>query len=291
MKKNILIGIGALIVALGLGFGAYSSSASDKVPNLSEEEIIEIVTAQYPGEIKEIELEKKGSQLIYEVEVENGNVEYEIKLDANTGEIIKISEKVIPEKQDDEDEKPDQEKKTPKKESKPTSEKTSEKTDEPNQQTRLEITPIKEAKEKNKSNQSKDKVIGLEKAIEIAQKEFKGSIKEAVLDNDDDRRIYEVEIQGDGQKAEFDIDAYTGEIISKEIEQSDKKSAANKAVINEQKAIEIALKEFSGTVTDIELDDDDGRLIYEIEVKAKGQEAEFEIDAYTGEIISIEIDD
>lgn len=61
--------------------------------------------------------------------------------------------------------------------------------------------------------------IGVEKAKEIALAQVSGAaatdITEAVLDNDDGRLSYEISIRYDGQEYDFDIDAATGEIISR----------------------------------------------------------------------------
>lgn len=61
--------------------------------------------------------------------------------------------------------------------------------------------------------------IGLERAREIALAAVPGAaagdITGAQADNDDGRLIYEVEIRYDGREYDFDIDAATGEIISR----------------------------------------------------------------------------
>ncbi len=54
-------------------------------------QIHELAKLIKPGRILEVELEKKGGRYIYEVELLNNNDEvWEVKLDAKTGELIKL---------------------------------------------------------------------------------------------------------------------------------------------------------------------------------------------------------
>lgn len=71
---------------------------------------------------------------------------------------------------------------------------------------------------------------------------------------------------------------------------NDKKESSNSAIINSDKAREIALSQFSGTIENIERDEDDGQLIYEIEIVNGEDEAEIKINAYTGEVLVVDID-
>ncbi|MYL60592.1 hypothetical protein GLW20_24120, partial [Virgibacillus halodenitrificans] len=93
MKSKIAIVAGALTGAAFLGLGIYHSDASQTEPKISTDDIKTMVADQYPGTITDIELEKNFDKIFYEVEVENENREYDLKLDANTGEVLKIREK------------------------------------------------------------------------------------------------------------------------------------------------------------------------------------------------------
>lgn len=57
---------------------------------ISTKEAGEIALKEFSGEIDEIELEEEDGRLIYEVEIERGEQEAEIEIDAYTGEIIVI---------------------------------------------------------------------------------------------------------------------------------------------------------------------------------------------------------
>jgi uncharacterized membrane protein YkoI len=127
-----------------------------------------------------------------------------------------------------------------------------------------------------------------------------GTITEIDYDSSDNE--YEVEVESGSVTYELDINATSGEVVKKEMDdkkssvvKSDKKSTAkttgkNKNYITAKEAIAIALKHSPGTVKEVELDDDDKRAHFEIEIKDGKYEYEFEIDAITGEILDFEKD-
>lgn len=207
MKKKLGIVIGILVGAAILGVGIYQSDAAQADPKLSSTDIRKVVESQYPGEITEPELEEELNKAVYKVEIESNGKKYNLKLDGNTGEVLELKEKVNPGKVD---------------------------IVEKNNGTEKE-----KEKEKEKKNNAKD---------------------DAKADS------------------------------SSRDKENSNKNPTKKAVINTDKAKDIALKEFSGTVTDLELDEDDNRLIYEINIENGNEEAEIEIDAYTGDILVISID-
>lgn len=147
-----------------------------------------------------------------------------------------------------------------------------------------------------------ESTIGIEKAEKIVLLDANKSNKEVVFtereyDYDDDRAIYEFEFKVDGVKYEYDVDAVTGIIIKKNIDNQGFKANNynNKNIISMQKAEEIALKDAQVNkdrvvFDDKELDKDDKKAVYEFEFKADGVEYDYKIDAVTGNIIKKEID-
>lgn len=144
------------------------------------------------------------------------------------------------------------------------------------------------------SNKTGDK-ISSDQAIKIALEDSQIDDKSKVnfikteLDHDDNKTKYEIEFIYNNKEYDYDIDAYTGEIISfdKDIESSTKNTVSTKD-IGEARAKEIALNKVSGANNNhikIEKDYDDGRLIYEGEIIFDGIEYEFEIDGQSGNII------
>jgi|SRR5690625_4405525 len=234
--KKLLIIVGAFVLVIASGVGIYQTNASNQSPKLSIDDVKNQVIAQYPGEITEIELDREHNREIYEIELVYEGMEYEFKIDANNGEVIKLKEKplrVDNERKDDE-KKGGQEKlvvieKDPiDDQGKQTDTNKINNRDQNNQSKKsTETNDKQEQQQKGQDDKSTSKnnhektVISMEKAIQIALSEFPGKVHEAELDRDDGRLIYEIEIKGNGEEADFDIDAYTGEIISIEIEEDD----------------------------------------------------------------------
>lgn len=116
-----------------------------------------------------------------------------------------------------------------------------------------------------------------------------GQVTEIEYEKSEDK--YEVEVKSGGVEYELDINATTGEVISKKIDKDKMKTKTNTAnakYITANEAIAIALKTAQGTVTELELDDDDSRVHWEVEIEDGTYEYEFEIDAITGEILDFE---
>ncbi|MBY7142338.1 PepSY domain-containing protein [Virgibacillus sp. NKC19-3] len=207
MKKKLGIAMGATAGAVVLGLGIYHSDASQANPELSTDEVRQIVTDQYPGTITELELEKDRNQAVYEVEVENDGKEYDIKLDGGSGEVLNLKEKEISdnvEKAEKNDDADDNKEKEDDGESSNTNENRNDSQDNGNN-------------DENSAN-SNNAVIDVAKAEEIAQNEFDGQLTELELDEDDGRLMYEIEIENGDDEAEIEIDAYTGEVLVIEID-------------------------------------------------------------------------
>ncbi len=91
---------------------------------------------------------------------------------------------------------------------------------------------------------------------------------------------------------EFDIDAYTGAILSWEEEQSHHSGSGTQPagkVIGIKQVKAILEKKMPGAIiVDLDMDTVNGRLLYEGEVRKSGTEYDFEIDATTGTILKWE---
>lgn len=212
MNKKLGIGIGALLFAGILGFWIYTSDASQQAPELTTDKIREMVLSQYPGEITEIELDKELNKVVYEVEVISNGKEYDLTLDGNSGEVLKLKEKTVYTKENQSDDRKNDS--TKEKETPNVSVKEKSTNDEKNQ------TEQKQ-NENKQNNQQENTVINEEKAIEIAKSEFPGTLVSMELDRDDGRLIYEIEIVNGNEEAEIEIDAYTGEILVLDIDIDD----------------------------------------------------------------------
>lgn len=61
-------------------------------------------------------------------------------------------------------------------------------------------------------------IISTKKAIEIAEKEVNGTVKEIEKDEDDGNVIYDIQLRTSQGKTEVDIDASTGKVLKVEID-------------------------------------------------------------------------
>src|SRR5690625_2449825 len=203
MKKKSFIISGVLVAVIALGIGMYTSNASQVEPTLNHDEVKSLITSQYPGKITELELEKDNNKAVYEIEIVNDDMEYELKVDANSGQILKLKEKQIAgndsknDSQSNESEKITLNEKNEENENKDANN---------GAQTKVESQEPKNEKQENKLA-----VLDPSQAIEIALAEFPGVVEDVELDEEDGRLIYEIEIENGDEEAEFEIDAMTGE--------------------------------------------------------------------------------
>lgn len=93
-----------LLIALSIGAGvrllpqagsgespASAGQLSAKGQILSLEKISQLAKSHKPGEILEVELEKKHGRYVYEVDIlDAGSQVWELKLDAKTGQLLKL---------------------------------------------------------------------------------------------------------------------------------------------------------------------------------------------------------
>ncbi|NEU31479.1 PepSY domain-containing protein [bacterium LRH843] len=156
------------------------------------------------------------------------------------------------------------------------------------------VTPQKDVKPVATNNQKKQ--ITKEEAVASAQKVLAGEVEEVKLDLEDGRLVYEVELRYEGEDYDFDIDAYSGEVVNvdddlakinrKKTQQ--KESSQPTERLSEDQAIEIALNHVGGgNVEDVDLDRKNGRFIYEVEIN---DDTEVKIDAATGEVLYVDWD-
>lgn len=116
-------------------------------------------------------------------------------------------------------------------------------------------------------------------------------------DTEDGLSIYDIEFYTKKHcKYEYNIDAYTGEVLSLEYDAKENyRSSTDKArheMLSEQQAMKLALEKVPGAgVHDIvafEMDVDDSHTKYEGKILYQNMEYEFEIDAYSGDFSSWE---
>lgn len=89
MKKKIGIVVGTLVGAAVLGLSVYQSSADEVEAKLSHDEVRDLISIEYPGKITEFELEEENGKAVYEIEIEDESREYDLKVDGDTGKVLK----------------------------------------------------------------------------------------------------------------------------------------------------------------------------------------------------------
>lgn len=159
-------------------------------------------------------------------------------------------------------------------------------------------TKEKQAKDSEKSTIQQDTVISEDEAKAIALKDA-GLTEEEVtgirvkLETDHGVREYEVDFYAGDKEYDYDIDAQTGEIRSKDmdIDKDFSKTKSAQTAVSEEEVKNMVMERVPQAVEEnirMHLDYDDGRTIYEGSVICNGVEYDFEIDADSGEILEWE---
>lgn len=155
-------------------------------------------------------------------------------------------------------------------------------------------------------------VIGEDKAKAVALEHAGLSENEvtfilAYLDHDDGRNVYDVEFYVDLQEYDYEIDAYSGEILSYDFDIESYEGAArssgetttarqsNGAAITLEEAKAIALEkagvsESDATFTETSFEYDDSIAVYQIGFISGTMEYEIEVNANTGAITEYDVE-
>ncbi len=160
----------------------------------------------------------------------------------------------------------------------------------------------KEGSQQSQASQGTD-LISLEKAKELALSDAGVSQAEAVftkteLDRDSHIAIYEVKYYTSSHEYEYEVDASTGEIRSRDKEIFENKSGkvpegGENANTGVEQAKSIAASHAGFSVSDItfskvKLEEEDGQAVYEIKFYKDSIEYEYEISAASGEVLKFE---
>ncbi|WP_227396018.1 PepSY domain-containing protein [Jeotgalibacillus aurantiacus] len=215
MNKKVIIGTVASTVILGgaLGAGAMTDQfrtvgivnpePANESDLISVDEAKEKALAEYEGVVESVELEKQFRGYLYEIDIDNGEIDYDLDMDASTGEILKAKE----ERDDDDDDRDDD---------------NSQNTDQADDNSSDDDNRTASATASNgTSANTNEEYITQEEAVSIAMAEVSGTLESVEFDDDDGRMIYEIEINtgnGDDDDADFEIDAVTGEILEMNLE-------------------------------------------------------------------------
>lgn len=89
LKKYVIPALAATMIGAASTTPIVSASASELYVTKEESKIIALEA--FPGSVEEVELENEDGYLVYEVEIEGEDgIEYEVIIDAETGEIVAV---------------------------------------------------------------------------------------------------------------------------------------------------------------------------------------------------------
>src|SRR5690625_7151329 len=159
LTRKLMITFGVIISISILITGLFYSNYAQSEPSLTENEVKDIVSDQYPGKITDLNLKNIDNQSVYDVLVTHENSKYNIKIDRHSGEILYIIRKSVAVKENNN-------KEAPKKDIKKQTDKQNN-----NTQPKTEENPKQSKKqEKNKQEKKKKKTLVKEEKSEKKNK-------------------------------------------------------------------------------------------------------------------------
>nr|WP_295971624.1 PepSY domain-containing protein [uncultured Bacillus sp.] len=190
MNKKLIIGaLGMAIIfggALAAGAAEDPSSPKEILKNgqnrITLEEAKKIALKEADGRVESVEMEKGLNRVVYEVEIEKGNTDYDVYIDASTGKVVSVKK----ENRLDDDRYND-------------------------------IGTVDGQVFKNETGVSEsDQTISEDKAVNIAEKAVNGKVYELELEHDDGILAYKMELQTTNGRIDVEVDGTTGEILETE---------------------------------------------------------------------------
>ena len=215
MKRNVRTLSGIVVVAIALsviagsGFalaqgtdpsqlddGDEDTGITQSNVSLSEEEAIDIATAEASGTVEEIELESEDGTPAYEVElVASGGSETEVTVRADDGTVLETESEEDEIEDDDEVEEGDE----------------MEEDD--------EVEDDDEMEEDDESVASDTVSLSEQEAIDTATAEASGTVAEVELESEDGTPVYEIElVASDGAETKVTVHADDGTVLNTETE-------------------------------------------------------------------------
>lgn len=282
INKNILLG-GVLTSALVLGACGSNVSADDMEWETEErngavtvkdnvetsagttaQEAVDKALKEFDGTVTDVEYDEDDGVYYYNIEIENGNDDFEVKLNAENLSIIE--QDLDRDDNDDNDDRDDNE---------------------------------VDAAEKNTASSANSKgdakaadVFGGDKsaeAIEAAQDRFDGILEEISYEEDDGAYYYEVKLESKNEEYEVKLSADNLSVVEEEREDENSErgfkrlqAAHEEAIISLEDAKQIAAEAVNSEIDEWKYDADDFK--YEFEVGGN----EVKINAKTGDVTEID---
>ena len=284
MKKKWKVALLLCFVLVSVAFVSQRIISKQGDTILSEKQIQNIVSEQYPGKIKSMKLVNKGELDFYKVNLSNEQGSYEIIVDAQNGEIKRAKEISL-------------------KSNTITKEKAEEMALQ-KVQGEIKHTILEKRNEIEvfvitvETNDKQSKVVEIEKttgqiqllekpmtkiteeqAKEIAVQQVPGNVKRIRLEQKNEKNIYVIEIEKSAnENVIVEIEENTGAFIG---------TSQIQKVITEEQAKEVALQKVpGGFIEKVSVVDINGTSTYQIIIKKQTETVDVRIHTITGEVIS-----
>ena len=283
LNKNLLVG-GVLASALVLGACGSNVSADDMEWETEEnsgsvtvrdntetasgttaQEAVDKALKEFDGTVTDVEYDEDDGVYYYDIEIENGNEDFEVKLNA---EDLSIIEQDLDHDDDDRDDERDDDNEVQ------ASDKKTKQSADTNGNTKLA-----EAFKDDKSAE----------AIERAHERFDGILEEVSYEEDDGVYYYEVKLENKKEEYEVKLKADNLSVLEEEHESDNNdrgfkrlEAAQDEKIISLKQAKETAAEAVNGKIDEWDYDVDDFKYEFEI------GDYEVKVNAKTGDVIEID---
>ncbi len=289
LNKNFLVG-GVLALALVLGACGANVSADDMEWETEEnkgsvtvkdntetasgttaQQAVDTALKEFEGTVTDVEYDEDDGVYYYDIEIENGNDDFEVKLNA---EDLSIIEQNLERDDNDRDDDRDDE----------------ESDDDDNEVKAAEKSSIQSA-ENNGSTKLADafKDDKASEALEAAHKNFDGILEGVSYEEDDGVYYYEVKLENKNEEYEVKLKADDLSVLEEEHEDgnSDRgfkrlEAAQEEKIISLKQAKETATEAVNGEIDEWDYDVDDFKYEFEI------GDYEVKVNAKTGDVTEID---
>jgi len=284
MKKKWKVALLLCFVLVSVAFVSQRIVSKQGEKILSEKQIQNIVSEQYPGKIKNMKLVSKGEQDVYKVNLLNEKGSYEIIVDAQSGNIKRAKEISL-------------------KSNTITKEKAEEMALQKVQgiikQTILEkrkgievfvisvetnatqstIVEIEKTTGKIQLLQKQTTKVTEQHAKEIAVQQVQGNVKGIRLEKKNEKNVYVIEIEKSAnENVMVEIEEATGAFIG---------TSQIQKVVTEEQAKEVALQKVpGGFIEKVSVVDINGMSTYQIIIKKQTETVDVRVHTITGEVMS-----
>ncbi|MED2040243.1 PepSY domain-containing protein [Bacillus wiedmannii] len=284
MKKKWKVALLLCFVLVSVAFVSQRIVSKKGEKILSEKQIQNIVSEQYPGKIKNMKLVNKGEQDVYKVNLSNEKGTYEIIVDAQSGNIKRAKEISL-------------------KSNTITKEKAEEmalqKVQGVIKQTILEkrngievfvitvetnatqstIVEIEKTTGKIQLLQKQTTKVTEQQAKEIAVQQVQGNVKGIRLEKKNEKNVYVIEIEKSAnENVMVEIEEATGAFIG---------TSQIQKVVTEEQAKEVALQKVpGGFIEKVSVVNINGTSTYQIIIKKQTETVDVRVHTITGEVMS-----